>query len=176
MHMHACQERSHGIRPGQGGRCRWSGAPHWRIGRTVDQRTGEVWQTRFLSVKGPASLLERQACWRAIYVDIGPRGRAAAAGRRRCPWPPPPRSPAPPSPPSPALVDRYEHSLQTATRALRAGECEEIVVAALLHDIGDILAPLNHAAIAAEILKPFVSRQVHWMLEKQVQPHLFGQV
>ena len=43
---------------------------------------------------------------------------------------------------------------------------EEIVVAALLHDIGDILAPLNHAAIAAEILKPFVSRQVHWMLEK----------
>ncbi len=67
---------------------------------------------------------------------------------------------------TPALVDRYEHSLQTATRALRAGECEEIVVAALLHDIGDILAPLNHAAIAAEILKPFVSRQVHWMLEK----------
>mgnify|MGYP003324322310 CR=1 FL=1 len=63
-------------------------------------------------------------------------------------------------------VSRLEHSLQTATRALRAGECEEIVVAALLHDIGDILAPLNHAAIAAEILKPFVSRQVHWMLEK----------
>lgn len=36
-------------------------------------------------------------------------------------------------------IDRYQHSLQTATRALRAGECEEYVVAALLHDIGDDL-------------------------------------
>ena len=63
-------------------------------------------------------------------------------------------------------VDRYEHSLQTATRALRAGECEEVVVAGLLHDIGDMLAPDNHAAIAAAVLKPFVSRHVHWLVEK----------
>ena len=34
-------------------------------------------------------------------------------------------------------VDRYEHSLQTATRALRDGADEEMVVCALLHDIGD---------------------------------------
>ena len=50
---------SFGTRPGQGGRLHRSGALHWRIGRTVDQRTGEVWQTRFLSVLGPASPLER---------------------------------------------------------------------------------------------------------------------
>lgn len=61
-------------------------------------------------------------------------------------------------------VDRYEHSLQTATRAERAGEDEEFVVAALLHDIGDMLAPDNHAAIAAELLRPFVSKHVHWMV------------
>ena len=42
-------------------------------------------------------------------------------------------------------IDRYAHCLQTATRAEDAGECEEIVVAGLLHDIGDSLAPRNHA-------------------------------
>ena len=34
-------------------------------------------------------------------------------------------------------VSRLEHSLQTATRAFKNGENEEMVVAALLHDIGD---------------------------------------
>lgn len=61
-------------------------------------------------------------------------------------------------------VDRYEHSLQTATRALRAGECEEIVVAALLHDIGDDLAPENHSELAAGVLRPYVARHTYWMV------------
>ena len=62
-------------------------------------------------------------------------------------------------------VDRYTHSLQTATRALRDGRDEEYVVCALLHDIGDLLGPFNHAEIAAAMLKPFVSEKNHWMLE-----------
>lgn len=62
------------------------------------------------------------------------------------------------------LIDRYAHSLQTATRAERAGECEEIVVAALLHDLGDALAPDNHAEIGASVLAPYVSRHTTWML------------
>lgn len=61
-------------------------------------------------------------------------------------------------------LDRYEHSLQTATRALRAGECEEIVVAALLHDIGDDLAPENHSEVAAGVLRPYVARHTYWMV------------
>ena len=61
-------------------------------------------------------------------------------------------------------VDRYEHSLQTATRALRDSRDEEYVVCALLHDIGDTLGPRNHADVAAAILKPFVSEQNHWMV------------
>ena len=56
-------------------------------------------------------------------------------------------------------VSRLEHSLQSATRALRAGESEEMIVAALLHDIGDELAPMNHSEYAASILKPFVSEK-----------------
>ena len=63
-------------------------------------------------------------------------------------------------------VDRLEHSLQTATRAFKDGRDEEYVVCALLHDMGDILGPRNHADIAAAILKPFVSEQNHWMVEQ----------
>lgn len=63
-------------------------------------------------------------------------------------------------------VDRLEHSLQTATRAHRAGQDEEYVVCALLHDIGDILLPASHAELGAAILKPYISDQNHWMLEK----------
>ena len=62
-------------------------------------------------------------------------------------------------------IDRLDHSLQTATRAHQAGEDEEYVVCALLHDIGDILGPRNHADIAAAMLKPYISEKNHWMLE-----------
>ena len=63
-------------------------------------------------------------------------------------------------------VSRLEHSLQSATKALKAGEDEEMIVAALLHDIGDELAPLNHAEYAAAVLKPYVSEKTHWIVEK----------
>jgi predicted HD phosphohydrolase len=63
-------------------------------------------------------------------------------------------------------VDRLEHSLQTATRAQRDGRDEEYVVCALLHDIGDTLGSFNHSDIAAAILKPFVSEQNHWIVDK----------
>jgi predicted HD phosphohydrolase len=63
-------------------------------------------------------------------------------------------------------VDRLEHSLQTATRAHRDGRDEEYVVCALVHDIGDILGPANHAEIGAVILKPYVSEANHWMMDK----------
>ncbi len=66
--------------------------------------------------------------------------------------------------PSGYRVTRLEHSLQSATRAHRAGEPEEYVVAALLHDIGDVLAPANHSAVAAELLKPYVSERTYWII------------
>lgn len=63
-------------------------------------------------------------------------------------------------------VDRLSHSVQTATRAHRAGRDDEYVVCALLHDIGDTLGCLNHADVATAILKPFVSEENLFMVEK----------
>ena len=63
-------------------------------------------------------------------------------------------------------ITRLEHSLQTATRALNDKASDEMVVAALLHDIGDELAPLNHSEYAAAVLKPYVSKKTHWIVEK----------
>ena len=42
-------------------------------------------------------------------------------------------------------VSRLEHSLQSATRAFNDKADEEMIVATLLHDIGDELAPMNHS-------------------------------
>jgi predicted HD phosphohydrolase len=44
-------------------------------------------------------------------------------------------------------VDRLQHSLQAATRAMRDGRDEEYVVCALLHDIGESLGPFNHGEV-----------------------------
>ena len=72
-------------------------------------------------------------------------------------------------------IDRYSHSLQTATLALRDGRDEEYVVCALLHDIGDTLGSFNHPDIAAAILQPFVSEANHWMVKHHgiFQGHYF---
>jgi predicted HD phosphohydrolase len=63
-------------------------------------------------------------------------------------------------------VDRLEHSLQTATRAHRDGRDEEYVVCALMHDIGDLMGPANHAEVGAIIMKPYVSEANWWMMDK----------
>lgn len=63
-------------------------------------------------------------------------------------------------------VSRLGHSLQAATRALRDGADDDLVVAALIHDIGDELAPYNHAEMAASIIRPYVRPEVTWIVEQ----------
>lgn len=60
---------------------------------------------------------------------------------------------------------RYEHCLQSATRAYQNNEDEDMVVAALLHDIGDELAPHTHGEMVAAILKPYVSEKAAWIVK-----------
>ncbi len=66
---------------------------------------------------------------------------------------------------SPYQVTRLEHCLQTATRAERDGADEETIVCALLHDIGDVLAPANHSQAAATLLAPYVSEKNLWIVK-----------
>jgi len=61
-------------------------------------------------------------------------------------------------------VTRLQHCLQAATRAQRDGADEEMIVATLIHDIGDELAPYNHAAVGAAIIEPYVRPQVTWIV------------
>ncbi len=62
-------------------------------------------------------------------------------------------------------TSRLEHCLQGATRAHRAGESEEMIIAVLLHDIGDGLAPYSHSEMAAAILRPFVGEKIYWIVK-----------
>jgi predicted HD phosphohydrolase len=63
-------------------------------------------------------------------------------------------------------VSRLEHSVQAATRALRDGADEELIVAALIHDVGDELAPYNHSEVASAIIRPYVRPEVAWIVEQ----------
>src|SRR3954454_8240778 len=61
-------------------------------------------------------------------------------------------------------VDQLHHALQTATMAKRANASDEVVLAALCHDVGKVISIPNHGAIAAEMLKPYVSSDVYHVL------------
>ena len=62
-------------------------------------------------------------------------------------------------------ISRLTHGLQSATRAMRDGADIDWVVGALLHDIGDGLAPQNHDRMSAEVIRPFVRWDVAWVVE-----------
>ncbi|MGI9188379.1 MAG: HD domain-containing protein [Gaiellales bacterium] len=62
-------------------------------------------------------------------------------------------------------VTRYEHSLQSATRAHQDGRDEEYIVAALLHDIGDELAPITHGEFMGAVLRPYCRPEVVWIVK-----------
>jgi len=61
-------------------------------------------------------------------------------------------------------VDQLTHSLQTATRAERAGADPEMVFASLLHDVGKAVSVPNHPEIAGAIIKAYVRDDVHQVI------------
>ncbi|MBK9971311.1 MAG: HD domain-containing protein [Acidimicrobiaceae bacterium] len=73
-------------------------------------------------------------------------------------------------------VSRLQHSLQAATRAERDGADSDWVVAALVHDIGDALAPENHSQLAAAVIRPYVRAEVTWavLMHGVFQQHYYG--
>ncbi|MGI9407051.1 MAG: HD domain-containing protein [Hyphomicrobiaceae bacterium] len=61
-------------------------------------------------------------------------------------------------------VSRLEHSLISATMAERDGADVDWVVAALIHDMGDGLAPHNHDSLAAVIAASYMREECTWTL------------
>ena len=78
-------------------------------------------------------------------------------------------------------VSRLEHSLQTAARAEADGADDDLVIGALLHDLGNELAPYNHSQLAASIIRPYVRAEVAWIVhhhglfQKVYYAHYFGE-
>lgn len=74
-------------------------------------------------------------------------------------------------------VTRFEHSIQTASRAHRDGQDDEYVVMALVHDIGDGLAPYTHSEMVGAVLRPFVRPEVEWIARHHgaFQLYYYGQ-
>jgi predicted HD phosphohydrolase len=62
-------------------------------------------------------------------------------------------------------ITRLDHGLQAATRAEADGADIDWIVGALLHDVGDGLAPQNHDRFSAEVIRPFVRWEVAWTVE-----------
>lgn len=73
-------------------------------------------------------------------------------------------------------ISRYRHSLQSATRAEADGADIDWIVGALVHDIGDALAPENHSQLAAAIIRPYVRAEVTWVVNMHgiFQQHYYG--
>ena len=81
------------------------------------------------------------------------------------------KSPLQPMPKKPTLVDffnlRFEeaqHTLQSATRALKNGLPEDIVFACLLHDTGMAIQRADHGYVGAALYAPYVDEKVSWAI------------
>jgi len=63
------------------------------------------------------------------------------------------------------MVDQLTHCLQVATLAERDGAPDDVILAALLHDAGKAISPLNHGAVMAEVIRPVVSDDITWLVK-----------
>jgi hypothetical protein len=77
-----------------------------------------------------------------------------------------------PMPAKPTLVDFYNlrfapanHVLQSATRALKTGMTEEVILACLLHDVVQNLIKVDHGWWGAQMIRPYVSEKVAWAIQ-----------
>lgn len=62
-------------------------------------------------------------------------------------------------------VDLWTHQLQTAEGLERLGADEELIVAGLLHDLGDgRVAEAAHAPWAAAVVRPLLGERVAWVI------------
>ena len=76
-----------------------------------------------------------------------------------------------PMPDKPTLVDFFNlrwapanHVLQSATRALKTGMTEEVILACLLHDVVQNLIKVDHGWWGAQMIRPYVDEKIAWAI------------
>lgn len=63
------------------------------------------------------------------------------------------------------LVDLWQHQLQTAEQLRHLGADDELIVAGLLHDLGDgRVAEAEHAPWAAQLVRPLFGERIAWVI------------
>lgn len=74
-------------------------------------------------------------------------------------------------PPKPTLLDFFQlrfapanHVLQSATRAMKTGMSEEIILACLLHDVVQCLMKPDHGWWGAQLFEPYVPEKVSFAI------------
>ncbi|MGH9349511.1 MAG: hypothetical protein ACRD26_19845 [Vicinamibacterales bacterium] len=74
-------------------------------------------------------------------------------------------------PEKPTILDFFQyrfapanHVLQSATRALKTGMSEEIILGCLLHDVVLNLIKVDHGWWGAQMVEPYVSEKVSWAI------------
>jgi predicted HD phosphohydrolase len=112
--------------------------------RTLDEATPEAWQAMIRAEA--ADRLKRTTGDRLLDLLASMRG----------------------ADPLGSPINLYMHSLQTATRVLRAGEDDELVVVALFHDLPEALSDNHHGLLAAALLSPWISERREWLLVQHV--------
>lgn len=60
--------------------------------------------------------------------------------------------------------DQLQHALMCATLARRAGASDEHIVIALCHDMAKVINVPNHGAIAAEMMRPYISEDSYHVI------------
>lgn len=77
----------------------------------------------------------------------------------------------PPMPEASTLADFFRlrfgpagHLLQSAALAKRRGDSEEVILACLLHDIGNYLMRVDHGYWGAQLIEPYVSEKVSFAI------------
>ncbi len=65
----------------------------------------------------------------------------------------------------PEIIDLVEHGFQCAEQLELRGCDDEMVVAGLLHDLGDgRVSALEHASFAADLVRPLFGDRVAWLI------------
>jgi len=65
--------------------------------------------------------------------------------------------------------DVFSHSLQVLYHAFRETIDTDLILAAMLHDIGKMENSLGHEKIAVEMLKPYISAKTSWLIEQHMR-------